>query len=193
MGLATDEGNAMKHFMLTKKLLAVGADYKVTNEAGVVAFTVDGKVRFGITFDVLDAERQVVVKGREKVLALDRRFDFSNRDGTLLATMRRLIVGGHRRILGTPDYQYQIETADTDDKALAEIAGPLIKVDGFVCAQEADWRLAREGRVLASVQEKTQGHAVHMTAEGLLVPFILATTVALLRLEPGSSSGSSSD
>jgi len=183
----------MKHFVLTKKLLAVGADYKVTNEAGEVVFTVDGKLRFGITFDVIDAQRQVVIKGREKVLALDRRFDFCTRDGTPVATMRRLMVGGHRRIFGSPDYAYQIEPAETDDKALAEIAGPLIKVEGFVCAQEADWRLLRDGKVLAHVQEKTQGHAVHMTAEGLLVPFVLATTVALMRLEPGSSSGSSSD
>ena len=82
----------MPTFAVKKRLVSVGRDYAVEDESGTTVFSIDGKVRFGRTFDVKDRAGQVLYAVKEKLMALDQTF-LIDAPGASEITVRRTTTG----------------------------------------------------------------------------------------------------
>jgi len=82
----------MATFAVKKRLVSVGRDYAVEDENGTIVFSIDGKVRFGRTFDVRDRAGQVLYAVKEKLLAIDQTFRI-DAAGASEITVRRTTTG----------------------------------------------------------------------------------------------------
>jgi|SRR5215471_17519189 len=82
----------MPTFAVKKRLVSVGRDYAVEDESGTTVFSIDGKVRFGRTFDVRDRAGQILYSAKEKLMALDQTF-LIDAPGASEITVRRTTTG----------------------------------------------------------------------------------------------------
>jgi uncharacterized protein YxjI len=88
-------------YLVREKVFAIGDDFWVTDEQGSEVFLVDGKaLRIRETFELKDRSGAVVATIRKKVLALRDSMDIE-RDGTVIATVRRALVSPlrHRSVV----------------------------------------------------------------------------------------------
>jgi uncharacterized protein YxjI len=82
-------------YTIQRKLVSIGRDYRVTNDAGEVVFDIDGKFRFARTFNIRSAAGDVLLRVREKLLTIDSTF-IVKRDGAEVARVIRTTTSGAR-------------------------------------------------------------------------------------------------
>lgn len=120
-------------FKMRQKLLSIGDDFWIEDEAGEKAFKVDGKaIRFRDTFVLEDASGKEVARIKEKKLAV--------RDTMTIE------IGGreakvHKRMLGIRD-RYVVDFDDGDD----------LKAKGNFLDHE--YEIERDGHTVAEVSKK---------------------------------------
>jgi uncharacterized protein YxjI len=85
----------MPTFTVKKRVIAVGRDYDVHDEADAHVFEIDGKLRFARTFDVKDREGKVLYSAKEKLLTVDETF-LIDRTGADQIVIRRTTTGSVR-------------------------------------------------------------------------------------------------
>ena len=170
-------------YTLTKNTLSIGGDYTITDESGATMYSVSGKLRiFFVAFSLRDAQKNVLLSGRERAWNLDQKFEISRND-MLFATMQREMVSGHRKILGTPIYRYVIALA-TGDKMEATAAHGTFS---------GHWKLRWHDETVADVSTDGEVSKISFARDARDVPFFLTVVMAIVRLNPPSRSGSSTN
>jgi uncharacterized protein YxjI len=102
----TDEPGGVR-FLMREKLLSIGDDFWIENEAGERAYKVDGKaVRVRQTFVLEDASGDEVARIQERKLSIRDKVAVE-RDGDTLATIHKALVGIRDR--------FSIDVEDGDD------------------------------------------------------------------------------
>jgi uncharacterized protein YxjI len=81
----------MATYTIKSKVVSVGRDYDVRNEKEEIVFTIDGKVRFARTFDVLDPAGSVSCSAKEQLMKLDHTFVITGARGEV--TVKRTTTG----------------------------------------------------------------------------------------------------
>lgn len=81
----------MATYTIKSKLVSVGRDYDVRDEKGEVVYTIDGKVRFARTFNVIDRDGKVLLSAKEKLMCLDQTFLIAAPAGEI--TVKRTTTG----------------------------------------------------------------------------------------------------
>jgi uncharacterized protein YxjI len=159
-------------FTLSKNTLSIGGDYTIKDASGTTCYIVAGKLRFASTFSLLDVQENVLYSGREHVWDLDNKFVIS-RDDIPQATILRHITRGQRKILGSPDYRYDIE----------RITGEKFEANGVFTHR---WTLDQGDAVIAIIE--TDGHVSEITMPNPPrdLPFVLAVIMAIVRQNPPS-------
>ena len=144
---------------------------------GATVLSIDGKVRFAVTFSVQAPDGRELFTGREHLLNLDQKFEIE-RDGVLEATIVRETVSGHRKILGTPKYRYVVSRRN----------GQTLEARGSFLSR---WTLQLDGATVAQVD--TDGHVseIDLTAATDDGAFIFTVVMAIVRLNPPPRVGSS--
>ena len=154
------EGSDAIRFQMHEKLISIGDDYWIEDDAGNKAYHVDGKaMRFRDTFVLEDANGREVATIRERKLTLRDKFRIE-RDGKTLATVRRAAGWGDR-------FAIEIE------------GGKDLKAHGHLL--EHEYEIERDGQRVAKVSKKwfrardTWGIAVEGGEdEGLLLASVVA-------------------
>ena len=157
-----DDGPEGRRFQMREKLLSIGDDYWIEDEAGERAYKVDGKaLRIRDTFVLEDPDGHEVAKIQEKKLRVRGTMEVE-RDGHTLATIHKALVGIRDR--------FDIDVEDGGD----------LKARGNVVDHE--YEIKRDGDVIASISKKwfrvrdTYGIEI---AGGEDEALILAQTVAV--------------
>ena len=157
-----DDGPEGRRFQMREKLLSIGDDYWIEDEAGERAYKVDGKaLRIRDTFVLEDPDGHEVAKIQEKKLRVRGTMEVE-RDGHTLATIHKALVGIRDR--------FDIDVEDGED----------LKARGNVVDHE--YEIKRDGDVIASISKKwfrvrdTYGIEI---AGGEDEALMLALTVAL--------------
>ena len=157
-----DDGPEGRRFQMREKLLSIGDDYWIEDEAGERAYKVDGKaLRIRDTFVLEDPDGHEVAKIQEKKLRVRGTMEVE-RDGHTLATIHKALVGIRDR--------FDIDVEDGED----------LKARGNVVDHE--YEIKRDGDVIASISKKwfrvrdTYGIEI---AGGEDEALILALTVAV--------------
>ena len=148
-------------FQMRQKLIAIGDDYWIEDDAGNKAFKVNGKAaRLRETFILEDPSGRELSKIQEKKLSVRDKMTIER--GDTKATV-------HKRLLGIRDH-YVVEVEGGDD----------LKAHGNVVDHE--YEIERDGDTVATVSKKwfrlRDSYGVQL-AEGQDVPLILAITVCL--------------
>jgi uncharacterized protein YxjI len=157
-----DEVAGGSRYCMREKLLSIGDDYWIEDEAGNRAFRVDGKaLRVRQTFVLEDAQGQQVAKIQERKLSLRDKMVI-DRGGNTAATVKKAIVGMRDR--------FSIDV---------EGAGELHAKGNFV---DHEYEVERDGNVVARISKRwfrvrdTYGVEV---APGEDDPLLLAVTVCI--------------
>jgi len=148
-------------FQMREKLIAIGDDFWIEDDAGHRIFKVNGKAaRWRDTFVLEDASGEELCKIQEKKLAVRDKMTIEH--GATTATV-------HKRLLGIRDH-YVIEVDGAPD----------LKAHGNVVDHE--YEIERDGDTVATVSKKwfrvRDSYGVQMAA-GQDVPLILAITVCV--------------
>ena len=148
-------------FRMREKMMAIGDDYWIEDDAGNKVFKVDGKAaRMRETFILEDANGNEVSKIQEKKLSVRDKMTIER--GDTRATV-------HKRLLGIRDH-YVIEVD----------GGEGYKAHGNVLDHE--YEIERDGDTVATVSKKwfrvRDTYGVQL-AKGQDVPLILAITVCV--------------
>lgn len=156
-----DDGPAGRRYQMREKLLSVGDDYWIEDEAGERAFKVDGKaLRVRDTFVIEDASGREVAKIQERKLSVrdSMKIELDGRD----ATVRKALVGIRERFKINVD------------------GGPDLEAHGnFV---DHEYEIERDGDTVATVSKRwfrvrdTYGVTIEAGADE---PLVLAITVCL--------------
>lgn len=155
------ENDTVAHFRMREKLISIGDDYWIEDDAGHRAFKVDGKaLRLRDTWLLQDATGQEVAKIRERKLSLRDAVTIDL--GGRRATVKKALVGIRDR------FHVDFE------------GGTDLKVRGNVLDHE--YRIERDGQAVATISKKwfrirdTYGVAVQ---DPLDAPLALSVTVAV--------------
>jgi uncharacterized protein YxjI len=156
-----DDGPAGVRYQMREKLLSVGDDYWIDNEAGEHVFKVNGKaMRVRDTFIIEDAAGREVAKIQERKLSVRdaMKIELDGRD----ATVRKALVGIRERFKVNVD------------------GGPDLEAHGnFV---DHEYEIERDGNTVATVSKRwfrvrdTYGVTIDAGADE---PLVLAITVCL--------------
>ncbi|GAA3629838.1 LURP-one-related/scramblase family protein [Microlunatus ginsengisoli] len=148
-------------FQMRQKLIAIGDDYWIENEAGQRAYKVDGKaLRVRDTFIIEDTSGREVAKIKERMLRVRDSMEIEGAAGK--ATVRKALVGIRERF-----------TIDVD-------GAPDLKAHGNIVDHE--YEIERDGDTVAEVSKKwfrlrdTYGVEIHPGVDPALV---LAITVCI--------------
>jgi uncharacterized protein YxjI len=157
----TDEPGGVR-FLMREKLLSIGDDFWIENEAGERAYKVDGKaVRVRQTFVLEDASGGEVARIQERKLSVRDKVAIE-RDGDTVATIHKALVGIRDR--------FSIDVEDGDD----------LKAHGNVVDHE--YEIERDGDTVATISKKwfrvRESYGVDVAADAD-IPLILAITVAI--------------
>ena len=157
----TDEPGGVR-FLMREKLLSIGDDFWIENEAGERAYKVDGKaVRVRQTFVLEDASGGEVARIQERKLSVRDKVAIE-RDGDTVATIHKALVGIRDR--------FSIDVEDGDD----------MKAHGNVVDHE--YEIERDGDTVATISKKwfrvRDAYGVDIAA-GEDAPLILSITVAI--------------
>ena len=124
-GLRGREAESIQRYKMHEKLVSIGDDYWIENEAGEKEFYVDGKaLRLRNTLIIKDAQGNEVYKLQEKLLRIKDTMDIQDADGKTVATIKKALISPLRdrwkvEVANGPeidvrcnilDYEYKIET-----------------------------------------------------------------------------------
>ncbi|MBO0775006.1 MAG: LURP-one-related family protein [Actinobacteria bacterium] len=119
-------------YLVRQKMFAIGDDFWVTDEEGNQVFLVDGKaMRLRETLELKDASGAVVATVRKKLLAMRDTMEIE-RDGAVLATVRKAVFSPLRHR----------STIDLADGGQLEAVGNIF---------DLEFEIRAGGRVLAQV------------------------------------------
>jgi|SRR5947209_5919901 len=159
-----DRNGSARHYRMSQKLLSIGDDYWIENEAGERVFKVDGKelhVRQTLFFeDVAGAE---LLKIQERLLHVKHTMEIESPDGTHVATVKKAFFTPFRE-------HWTVHRA----------AGPDLEVQGNIVDHE--YAIAAGEHTLATVSKKwfhlrdTYGVEVELGGDDVL---LLAIAVVL--------------
>ena len=147
---------------MREKLLSIGDDYWIENEAGERAYKVDGKaVRVRQTFILEDSAGNELARIQERKLSIRDKVAIE-RDGDTLATIHKALVGIRDR--------FSIDVEAGDD----------LKTHGNVVDHE--YEIERDGDTVATISKKwfrvRESYGVDVASDAD-IPLILAITVAI--------------
>jgi uncharacterized protein YxjI len=163
MGLLRRRDDDEHHvrFQMREKLLSIGDDYWIENDAGQRAFKVNGKAfRLRDTWVLEDPSGREVATIRERKLSIRNAITIEL--GGRKATVKKALVGIRDR--------FHVEVEDGDD----------LKVHGNIVDHE--YEIERDGRTIATISKKwfrvrdSYGVEVNSPAD---VPLALGVTVAV--------------
>jgi uncharacterized protein YxjI len=163
MGLLRRRDDDEHHvrFQMREKLLSIGDDYWIENDAGQRAFKVNGKAfRLRDTWVLEDPGGREVATIRERKLSIRNAITIEL--GGRKATVKKALVGIRDR--------FHVEVEDGDD----------LKVHGNIVDHE--YEIERDGRTIATISKKwfrvrdSYGVEVNSPAD---VPLALGVTVAV--------------
>lgn len=151
-------------YQMRQKLVSIGDDFWIENDAGDRVFRVDGKaMRLRNTFDLEDARGNKVCRIQTRALHLRDSMEIEGPDGARLAMVHKALVSPLRE-------RWKVDRPDGEDWT----------VQGNIVDHE--YEIEAEGRKLAEVSKKwfrirdTYGVEVAPGADSALV---LAVTVAV--------------
>jgi uncharacterized protein YxjI len=163
MGLLRGRGEEQlgPRFRMREKLLSIGDDFWIEDEAGNRAYRVDGKAaRLRETILLKDAEDREVAKIQERKLSIRDKMAIE-RDGETIATVHKALVGIRDR--------FAIDVGGGDD----------LKAHGNIVDHE--YEIERDGETIARVSKKwfrvRDTYGVELRAgedEGVLLAAVVA-------------------
>ena len=109
-GVAT---NGKHHYQMREKLISIGDDFWIENEAGQRAYKVDGKaLRIRNTLIIEDANGNEVCKIQERMLRIKDTMEVEGPNGDQLATVKKALITPLRErwtvnVKGGPDLDVQ--------------------------------------------------------------------------------------
>jgi len=163
-GLRGRGAESIQRYKMHEKLVSIGDDYWIENEAGERAFYVDGKaLRIRDTLIIKDVQGRELYKLKEKLLRIRDTLDIQDGEGRTAATIKKALITPLRD-------RWKVEVAD----------GPEMNVQGNILDHEYKIEAGREK--VAEVSKKwfrirdTYGVEVSPGQDAAL---ILAVTVAL--------------
>ncbi|MGB9939562.1 LURP-one-related/scramblase family protein [Methanosarcina sp.] len=160
-----DHGTAGgQRYKMRERIISIGDDYWIENEAGERAFFIDGKaLRIRETLNIKDAQGNDLYKIREKMLRIRDTMDIEDAEGKTAASIKKALITPLRD-------RFKVEVAN----------GPEMDVQGNILRHE--YSIDAGGTKVAEVSKKwfrirdTYGVEV---SPGQNAPLILAITVAL--------------
>ena len=94
MGGLRDRGaESIQRYKMHEKLISIGDDYWIENEAGERAFYVDGKaLRVRNTLIIKDVQGNELYKLKEKLLRVKDTMDIQDAEGETVATIKKALI-----------------------------------------------------------------------------------------------------
>ncbi|AKB12164.1 hypothetical protein MTHERMMSTA1_14240 [Methanosarcina thermophila MST-A1] len=165
MGGLRDRGEeSIQRYKMHEKLVTIGDDYWIENEAGERVFYVDGKaLRIRDTLILKDVQGNEVYKLKEKLLRIKDTMEIEDRDGKTVATIKKALISPLRD-------RFKVEVSN----------GPELDIQGNILDHEYEIKEGREK--VAEISKKwfrirdTYGVEVSPGQDAAL---ILAITAAL--------------
>lgn len=158
------EAGSEQRYKMHEKLVSIGDDFWIENEAGNRAFFIDGKaLRVRETLIIKDAHGNDLYKIREKMLRVRDTMDIEDAEGKTAATIKKALITPLRD-------RFKVEVAN----------GPEMDVQGNIMRHE--YNIEAGGGKVAEVSKKwfrirdTYGVEI---SPGQNAALILAITVAL--------------
>lgn len=119
---------SIQRYKMHEKLVSIGDDYWIENEAGEREFYVDGKaLRLRNTLIIKDVQGNEVYKLQEKLLRIKDTMDLQDADGKTVATIKKALISPLRD-------RWKVEVAD----------GPEMEVQGNILDHEYKIEAGRE-------------------------------------------------
>ncbi|WP_440948061.1 LURP-one-related/scramblase family protein [Methanosarcina sp. T3] len=169
-GLRGHRAESAQRYKMHEKLVSIGDDYWIENEAGERAFYVDGKaLRIRDTLIIKDVQGHELYKLKEKLLRVRDTLDILDGEGRTVATIKQALITPLRD-------RFKVEVAN----------GPEMDVQGNILDHEYNVESGREK--VAEVSKKwfrirdTYGVEVSPGQDAAL---ILAITVGLDQMVHG--------
>ena len=163
-GLRGQGAESTQRYKMHEKLVTIGDDYWIENEAGEKAFYVDGKaLRVRDTLIIKDVQGNELYKLKEKLLRIKDTMDIQDADGKTAATIKKALITPLRD-------RWKVEVAN----------GPEMDVQGNILDHE--YRIEAGREKVAEISKKwfrvrdTYGVEVSPGQDAAL---ILAITAAL--------------
>jgi len=127
-GLRGRGEESIQRYKMHEKLVSIGDDYWIENEAGEREFYVDGKaLRLRNTLIIRDVQGNEVYKLQEKLLRIKDTMDLQDADGKTVATIKKALISPLRD-------RWKVEVAD----------GPEMEVQGNILDHEYKIEAGRE-------------------------------------------------
>ncbi|HII02620.1 TPA: hypothetical protein HA351_13570 [Methanosarcinaceae archaeon] len=169
-GLRGRGAESIQRYKMHEKLISIGDDYWIENEAGEKAFYVDGKaIRVRDTLIIKDVQGNERYKLKEKLLRVRDTMNIQNAEGGTAATVKKALITPLRD-------RWKVDLAD----------GSEMKVQGNILDHE--YKIEEGRRKVAEVSKKwfrirdTYGVEVSPGQDAAL---ILAITVAVDQMAHG--------
>lgn len=127
-GLRGHEEESLQRYKMHEKLVSIGDDYWIENEAGERVFYIDGKaLRIRDTLIIKDVQGHELYKLKEKLLRIRDTLDVQDGEGRTAATIKKALI--------TPLHDHwKVEVAD----------GPEMNVQGNILDHEYKIESGRE-------------------------------------------------
>jgi uncharacterized protein YxjI len=124
-GLRGRGAESIQRYKMHEKLVSIGDDYWIENEAGERSFYVDGKaLRIRDTLIIKDAQGHDLYKLKEKLLRIKDTLDIEDAEGKTAATIKKALItplrdrwkvdledGSEMKVQGNIlDHEYNIES-----------------------------------------------------------------------------------
>jgi len=118
----------VQHYKMREKMISIGDDYWIENEAGERAFKVDGKaLRIRETLIIEDVQGNELYKIKEKMLRVRDTMDIEDAEGKTAATVKKALITPLRE-------RFKVEVAN----------GPEMDVQGNILDHEYKIEAGRE-------------------------------------------------
>lgn len=127
-GLRGRGEESVQRYKMHEKLVSIGDDYWIENEAGERAFYVDGKaLRIRDTLIIKDVKGNELYKLKERLLRIKDTMDIQGADGKTVATIKKALITPLRD-------RFKVEVA----------GGPEMDVQGNILDHEYEIKEGRE-------------------------------------------------
>ena len=134
-GLRGRGEESIQRYKMHEKLVTIGDDYWIENEAGEQAFYVDGKaLRIRDTLIIKDVQGNELYKLKEKLLRIKDTMDIEDGDGKTAATIKKALITPLRD-------RFKVEVSN----------GPEMDIQGNILDHE--YKIESEGRKIAEVSK----------------------------------------
>ncbi|MFY9201405.1 MAG: LURP-one-related family protein, partial [Methanosarcina flavescens] len=136
-GLRGRGEESIQRYKMHEKLVTIGDDYWIENEAGEQAFYVDGKaLRIRDTLIIKDVQGNELYKLKEKLLRIKDTMDIEDGDGKTAATIKKALITPLRD-------RFKVEVSN----------GPEMDIQGNIL--DHDYKIESEGRKIAEVSQNS--------------------------------------